>query len=1041
MKKSAKILVAVLTLTLVLITSSFALEWVFDNDATVKQWSYNQMNAALTSDGVSFTMTGNDVFMTHNLSAAEKLKTAEYPYVAMVMKINSTVNYGGIFFKTDEAASMGDNYSQFSIPSHDGNWDSYIIDMTTFAHNNWKGTLDVFRIDLINAADLDAKITVRRVGIFKTRAEAQAFIDADPIMADAAKKKAEEEAAKADEYAKMESPTFIFDNFDAINAWNTSGATTTFKFGYLCLVPLHNDPIITFTPETPFPASEFKYFAIRTKAISTFLYGSFFFSNDVYNNFSDKSYLSYPLTYNEWTNTIINMEEKLPERWVGLVNKIRIDPINPPFYDQGAEIYLDRMGFFRTEEEAGEFLNGGRTAFDYSEESIITKETCKIIIPANSITEDYDPADYEIKNSVDLAKTDDAIVLYTDASGNESPVALSYVNGAGYASYVAKKSGTYNIGYNAKSFVDTDGHWASDNIKFVANRSLFGGTSQTEFSPDMTMTRGMFITVLGRMHGVDTSAYDGNTGFADVNSTEYYAPYIQWAVENKLALPISEGAFAPEEPITRKDMALITSNYMKAFNYNIKLLDSSDFESFTDLDGFTDDEKNAIIFVQKAGIINGKGDNKFDPNGISTRAEVATVMQRVVKSILKANILSGKYDSDYFNRDRIRTSTWSYYLEPNKNDNFKVLAEAGFDTIVSMSGVSDETYSMADMYGIQMFTGTMPTKKGDTTSDPVFMNAAYYDHPSFGGSYLGDEPGTTEYDYLSEHANSYIEKMPGKIPFLNLLPMYANAAQLKYNAGAAAIEYYDADPDLYRKYCDEYCEKFNTNYICVDIYPLHATSTYQDYVESVNQVASSARRYGKEFWCCLQAHSFNPSKRTPSLNDYSWQCYTLLSFGCKNLIWWYYEGNTQTPSLIDMNTMEPTQAYYDTQTMIAEIKAISDTYIQYKNLGAFTLNCTAATPYLKMSNEYKDFAVISEITCDQPLLVGCFDKKEGEGYAFTVVNMSELLQKKSATVKFKLNGDYTVTSYQGGNVTVLTPANGYYTVNLDWGMGAFFTIA
>ena len=168
----------------------------------------------------------------------------------------------------------------------------------------------------------------------------------------------------------------------------------------------------------------------------------------------------------------------------------------------------------------------------------------------------------------------------------------------------------------------------------------------------------------------------------------------------------------------------------------------------------------------------------------------------------------------------------------------------------------------------------------------------------------------------------------------------------------------------------------------------------------------------------------------------------MLSFGCTHLIWWKYEGVQKFPSLLNYK-YEPTQSYYDTKEVVGVMKALSDTYIQYKNVGAFTYTPDGMTTpnYLKMTGEYKDFKAISDISADQPILIGCFDKKDGNGNAFTLVNMSELLSKMAVTVKFKAADGAVVTSYKDGKATVLTPVNGEYTVTLDWGMGEFFTVA
>ena len=103
---------------------------------------------------------------------------------------------------------------------------------------------------------------------------------------------------------------------------------------------------------------------------------------------------------------------------------------------------------------------------------------------------------------------------------------------------------------------------------------------------------------------------------------------------------------------------------------------------------------------------------------------------------------------------------------------------------------------------------------------------------------------------------------------MNLLPMYANAAQLKYGAGAAAIEYYDPEPELFEKYCDAFCQQFDVDYICTDIYPLNwkngAKFTYPEYAESIDVIASVARKRQRDFWRFIQTFAWIPSKRTPA---------------------------------------------------------------------------------------------------------------------------------------------------------------------------------
>ena len=274
--------------------------------------------------------------------------------------------------------------------------------------------------------------------------------------------------------------------------------------------------------------------------------------------------------------------------------------------------------------------------------------------------------------------------------------------------------------------------------------------------------------------------------------------------------------------------------------------------------------------------------------------------------------------------------------------------------------------------------------------------------------------------------------------------MYANAAQLKYGASAAAIEYYDPDPALFKKYCDAFCEKFDVPYICTDIYPLNWVKgkkvTYKDYAESINIIANSAREHNKDFWCYIQTFAWIPSKRTPNEEEFRWQCYTMLSFGCKGLLCWTYAGyREEAPSLIDIHGNK-TSAWYAIRPVISEVKRLSDVYVQYRNLGAFAHNYSDRVPYLRISTPYTAFKTIEKIDCPQPLLVGCFEKKSAPGTAFTLVNMAEFEDGLGTTATIKLSGKKVTAYYRGLPEVVVPDANGLYRFHLACGEGVFITV-
>ena len=398
------------------------------------------------------------------------------------------------------------------------------------------------------------------------------------------------------------------------------------------------------------------------------------------------------------------------------------------------------------------------------------------------------------------------------------------------------------------------------------------------------------------------------------------------------------------------------------------------------------------------------------------------------------------YPKEYFTRKRIKVGTKGNFGDGMVNEKFlEIFAESGLDWVVltpnnAKGEVRDMILDFCDEHGIEVY---MDEK---WLLEDFSLDADYKHHPSYTGTYCVDEPGTDEMPALAEVQNEYLEKT-GRMPFANLLPMYANAAQLKYGADVAAIEYYDPDPDLYEKYCRTWMALTKCDFISVDIYPFHTNETYDQYVENLNIFSRVAREYGKDTNLYLQACGWRTDMRHPSLADLRLQVYSGLSFGFKSFVYWCYTpgGFSYMPYHLVHQDGTPSHIYYYAKESIAEVKRLNDVYLNYKNIGAFNFNCTEKTPYLRMTNP-SSFPTITEIKSNDPLLIGCFEANDGDGKAFTVVNMNDNMSFKKASAKIALDKDYKVTAWYNGYPTELSAIDGYYTVNLDSGEGVFITL-
>ena len=238
-------------------------------------------------------------------------------------------------------------------------------------------------------------------------------------------------------------------------------------------------------------------------------------------------------------------------------------------------------------------------------------------------------------------KAENVQAVYVDGDGKVHWLANSvYDSVEKVLRFSTNHFSTYGIGYKQANtaFTDIAAHWAEEDIEFVVSRGLFSGTSATTFSPNTAMTRGMFVTALGRLADADVSGYT-KSSFTDVKSDAYYMGYIEWASKNSIANGIGNNKFAPDQSITREQMAVIMLNYAKVIDFTLPKVHAEN--TFVDSAKISAYAKDAVKQIQIAGVISGKNGNLFDPQGTATRAEVTAVLRRFVEMAISSDIMQG----------------------------------------------------------------------------------------------------------------------------------------------------------------------------------------------------------------------------------------------------------------------------------------------------------------------------------------------------------------------------------------------------------------
>ncbi|MCD8356432.1 MAG: S-layer homology domain-containing protein [Clostridia bacterium] len=223
----------------------------------------------------------------------------------------------------------------------------------------------------------------------------------------------------------------------------------------------------------------------------------------------------------------------------------------------------------------------------------------------------------------------------------------------------------------AVRFQDISGHWAYDYIVQATDLGLFSGTSDTTFSPNVTMTRAMFVTVLASCSGEKISDYS-TTKFKDVPKDCWYAHAVAWAYQKGITSGTSGTAFSPNLMVTREQIAVLM---VKFANYQEFVLPRSKKGIlFSDSSKCSDYALDAVYTLYRAGIVSGTGNSRFDPKGNATRAETAVILCKYVDA-------KEKHFSDQQKVSLISHRGYNFCAPENTLPAFEFAVKKGYDMI------------------------------------------------------------------------------------------------------------------------------------------------------------------------------------------------------------------------------------------------------------------------------------------------------------------------------------------------------------------------
>lgn len=180
-------------------------------------------------------------------------------------------------------------------------------------------------------------------------------------------------------------------------------------------------------------------------------------------------------------------------------------------------------------------------------------------------------------------------------------------------------------------FIDVSASdWYYKSVEYAYKNNLFSGLTATQFGPNVSVTRGMLVTVLWRAEG--KPSVSSGSQFTDVYIGAYYEKAVIWAEQNGIVSGYSDTVFAPDAPILREQIASIFYRYARYKGLAVKDTDNTAL-TFTDAKDISSYAVESIQYCVSKNIMYGRTTDIFKPLDHATRAEMAAILQRFLTKI------------------------------------------------------------------------------------------------------------------------------------------------------------------------------------------------------------------------------------------------------------------------------------------------------------------------------------------------------------------------------------------------------------------------
>ena len=270
-------------------------------------------------------------------------------------------------------------------------------------------------------------------------------------------------------------------------------------------------------------------------------------------------------------------------------------------------------------------------------------EAVKLPMPAIPVVSDGEtaptvtaelPAGQSAKVEIPVENpTAGTVAVLVKADGSEEIIKTSVTSETGVV-VTLQDGDKVKIVDNSTEFADVaDTYWGAEAVDFVSSRELMNGVGNGLFAPDDKLTRGQLCQLLYNLE--DASAF-GDSTFTDVADGAWYADAVAWAAFQDIVSGYGNGAFGPNDPITREQLTVMLYRYAQRKGYDVDVDGDTNILSYTDALEISEYAVSAMQWACGAGIIHGTGDGStLSPLGEATRTEVAAMLMRFCENVVK----------------------------------------------------------------------------------------------------------------------------------------------------------------------------------------------------------------------------------------------------------------------------------------------------------------------------------------------------------------------------------------------------------------------